>query len=154
MIPSRLPLEGGCRCGAVRVVLEAPPLLTAACHCTGCRRMSGSAFALTALVPPAAFRVTAGETVPAGLQGPALQHQACPRCKSWMFTRIVGVEAFLNLRPAVLDDDGWFVPFIETMTREKLPWASTPARHRFAGFPAMKELPALIAEFAEAAGGS
>jgi len=42
-----LPWEGGCRCGAVRLRVTKPPLLTGICHCTGCRRMSGSAFSLT-----------------------------------------------------------------------------------------------------------
>ena len=39
--------EGGCRCGRVRLRVEAPPLITMACHCTGCQRMSASAFSLT-----------------------------------------------------------------------------------------------------------
>lgn len=150
MKPPRLPLTGGCRCGAVRVELSAMPLLTAACHCTGCQRMSGSAFSLTAMVPPAGFRVTAGAMVAGGAQGPALTHRFCPSCKTWMFTRIAGVEAFLNLRPSVLDDHAWFTPFVETMTREKLPWATTPARHRYEGFPAMDDLPALFAAYAVA----
>jgi len=69
---------------------------------------------------------------------------------SWMFTRIAGLDAFLNVRPSLLDDPRWFSPFIEAMTREKLPWAETPARHRFEGFPAMEDLPRLMAEFAAA----
>lgn len=150
MRPRHLPLPGGCRCGAVRVELSAAPLLTAACHCTGCRRMSGSAFSLTAMVPPGGFRVTAGETVTGGAHGPDLSHQLCPRCGTWMFTRVTGVDAFLNLRPSVLDDHAWFVPFMETMTREKLPWATTPAPHKFEGFPGMDELPALMAAYAVA----
>ncbi len=145
-----LPLAGACRCGHVRIEVAAPPLLTAACHCAGCQRMSASAFSLTAMIPPGAFRVTAGGPVIGGLRGPDLHHHFCPRCMTWMFTRVAGVDAFLNLRPSVLDDRSWFVPYIETMTRQRLPWVQTPARHRFEAFPSMEELAALMEEFARA----
>ena len=54
----RLPWEAGCRCGQVRLKLSAPPLLTAACHCTGCQRMTASAFSLSIAVPSEGFAVT------------------------------------------------------------------------------------------------
>ena len=149
MKPSKLPLAGSCRCGKVTIEIGAPPIMTAACHCTGCQTMSGSAFSLTVMVPAAAFAVMRGEPVIGGLKGPQLHHNFCPDCMTWMFTRIEGLD-FVNVRPSVLDDRIWFAPFIETMTREKLAWACTPARHSYEGFPAMEELPALLAEFASA----
>lgn len=150
MKPSRLPLTGACRCGQVRVEISAPPLITAACHCRGCQSMSSSAFSLTAIMPADGFRVTEGTPVIGGLHGPELHHFCCPRCMTWMFTRVEGFDGFVNVRPTLLDDHDWFVPFIETMTKEKLPWAETPARHRFEGFPPMEEFGQLIAEYAAA----
>ncbi|WP_339738831.1 GFA family protein [uncultured Maricaulis sp.] len=146
-----LPLKGTCRCGDVGVELTAPPLMTAACHCTGCQKMSASAFSITAMVPPDGFAVTRGQTERGGLGEGPIDHRCCPRCLTWMFTRIEGVDGFINIRPTMFDDTSWFTPFIETMTQEKLAWATTPARHSFAGFPPMDALPALIAEFAETA---
>ena len=66
----KLPWEGGCRCGRVRLRVTEPPLLASACHCTGCQRMSSSAFSLTLTVPSGGFEVTAGEPVVGGLHGP------------------------------------------------------------------------------------
>lgn len=66
----RLPLSGQCRCGEVRVEVTAEPLMTAACHCTGCQSMSSSAFSLTAMIPSSGFKVTQGEPVIGGLHGP------------------------------------------------------------------------------------
>jgi hypothetical protein len=40
----KLPWQGGCRCNQVRFDISRPPLLTMACHCTGCQRMSASAY--------------------------------------------------------------------------------------------------------------
>ena len=142
-----LPWDGGCRCGRVRLRVSAPPLVTMACHCTGCQRMSSSAFSLSIAIPSQGFEVTQGEPVIGGLHGEA-HHFFCPWCMSWMFTRIEGFDDFVNLRPTMLDDTRWVVPFVETCTSEKLPWATTPAVHSYAKFPAMEEYAALVADFA------
>jgi hypothetical protein len=146
-----LPIEGACRCGRTRIRVSAAPFMTAACHCVGCQRMAASAFSLTAMVPTEGFEVTQGEPVIAGLKGPDLQHNFCPECMTWMFTRIAGA-GFVNVRPTMFDDVAWFEPFIETCTAEKLAWATTPARHRFEAFPPVETYESLMREFAEAVG--
>jgi hypothetical protein len=47
---------GGCHCGAVRYEVEGEPLRVGLCHCTDCRKTSGSAFTLYAVWPRSAFR--------------------------------------------------------------------------------------------------
>jgi hypothetical protein len=49
----------------------------------------------------------------------------------------------------MMNDAQAFSPFIETYTDEKLPWAATPAVHRFNKFPSPESYPALLSEFAE-----
>jgi hypothetical protein len=82
--------------------------------------------------------VISGAPVIGGLHG-ATRHYFCPHCMSWMFSRHEGLDSFVNLRATMLDDTDWFVPFIETMAREKLSWATTPAIRSFDGFPAFDE---------------
>ncbi|MDT9598947.1 GFA family protein [Sphingosinicella rhizophila] len=147
-----LPQEGGCRCGKVRIRISAPPLLMMACHCTGCQRMSSSAYSLSAAIPSEGFEIVSGEPVIGGLHGEA-RHYFCGYCMSWMFTRAPGLDWFVNIRPTMLDDSGWFVPYIETWTSEALPWATTPAIHSFSALPSMDEFAALTASYAEWASG-
>lgn len=142
------PWEGGCRCGQVRVKVSAPPLLSMACHCTGCQRMTASAFSLSVAIPDAGFAVTAGEPVVGGLHG-AARHYFCPHCMSWMFTRPDGDLGFVNLRTTMLDDPTPFPPFVETYTSEKLAWAQTPAAHSYPEFPPFEAFEGLIREYAE-----
>jgi len=144
-----LPMEGGCRCGAVRFRISLPPLMTMACHCAGCQKMSGSAFSTTVMVPTAGFAVIAGEPVIGGLHGPQARHHHCDWCKSWLFTRIEPEMGFVNVRGGALDSPDRFAPFLESWTREKLPWAETGARHSFPEFPAPEDYGRLLAEFAE-----
>lgn len=143
----KLPWEGRCRCGQVVVRVTQPPIMSSACHCTGCQRMSASAFSLTLMLPARGFEVVAGEPVVGGLHG-GTRHMFCGHCMSWMFTRPEGLDWLVNLRPTMLDDSVWFEPFIETQTAEKLPWAKAPAAHSFARFPEPSAYEALMREFA------
>ena len=141
----KLPWDGGCRCGETRIRLSMPPLITMACHCTGCQTMSASAFSLSIAVPSDGFEVVAGGPVPGGLTRD--QHYFCPSCKSWMYTRPKGLDWFVNVRPTMLDEHSWYAPFVETFTGEKLPWATTAAAHSYSRFPEMSEFDTLIAAF-------
>ncbi|MDP3174465.1 MAG: GFA family protein [Phenylobacterium sp.] len=64
-----LPWTGACRCAQVRLTISAPPLLTMACHCTECQKMTSSAFSLSAAIPADGFAVVQGEPVIGGLHG-------------------------------------------------------------------------------------
>lgn len=143
------PWTGGCRCGQVRFAITAAPMLTMACHCTGCQKMSASAFSLSVAIPIGGFALTDGEPAIGGLHNPDLRHNFCPHCMTWMFTEPKGAP-FVNVRATLLDDTAGFEPFIETCTSEKPPWATTPAVHSFPRFPAMDEYAGLIQAFAAA----
>ena len=141
--------QGSCRCGQVQLTVHGRPLITMACHCTGCQRMTASAFSLSSLYPEGAVTVSGTEPVLGGLHGDT-QHFCCPHCKSWVFTRAEMMGPFVNVRSTMLDDAASYVPFVDTMTSEKLPWVTTPAVHRFDTFPAMDQFGALMAEYASA----
>ncbi len=142
-----LPREGGCRCGRVRFKVTKAPLVTMACHCTGCQKMSSSAFSLSAAIPADGFEVLEGETVIGGLHGEDTAHHFCAWCMTWLFTRPKGLEWMINLRPTMFDNTAGIAPFIETFTSEKLPFAQTGAVHSFDRFPPMETMQELVAEY-------
>ena len=147
MSQPKLPLDGACRCGRVKIRISAPPLITMACHCTGCQRMSGSAYSLSAAIPTEGFAVIEGEPVVACANAEA-GHHFCPDCMTWMFTRPAGLDFFVNVRPTMLEETGWYSPFIETYTSEKLAWATTPAEHSYEKFPEMDDFGPLLGAYA------
>lgn len=147
-----LPADGGCRCGAVRFRITQAPLITGVCHCRGCQRMTGGAYSATVTIPEGGFAVSTGETRRGGTREGWHQHEHCPDCMSWVFTRFdVAEMPFVNVRATMLDDASWFAPFIETQTAEALPWALVAAPHSFPRFPEEADYPALMATYAEAA---
>jgi hypothetical protein len=143
-----LPLHGECRCAKVTLRITAAPLITMACHCKGCQRMSSSDYSLSVAVPTESFEVTQGEPVIGGLHGP-LQHYFCGYCMTWMFTRPPGMDWFVNVRAPLLDQAEHLAPYIETCTQEKLPWAVTPAVRSYPSFPPLDEIPKLIEAYAK-----
>ena len=49
--------EGGCQCGAVRWRASGPPLMTAVCHCSMCRRAHAAPAVAWAMFSDAQVRV-------------------------------------------------------------------------------------------------
>jgi hypothetical protein len=124
-------------------------MLTMACHCKGCQRMTGSAFSLSAMYQATAFEVTAGEPVIGGMKAfPA--HYVCPTCSSWVFTRIASPTGDLvNVRATMFEGLDHAPPFIETCCDEKLDWVNVGAVHSFDQFPPRETFGALVQEFME-----
>jgi hypothetical protein len=146
----KLPWEAHCRCGRVRLQVSAPPLLTLACHCEGCQRMTASAYSLSIAVPAPAFEVIEGTPEIGGLHG-ASRHYHCPHCKSWMFTRPEGMDELVNVRASLLDVPTlheWFRPWVETHTAEAFGWAKTGAKHSFEKLPEEGAWGPMIADYA------
>jgi hypothetical protein len=144
----KLPWTARCRCDRVHLRVTMPPMMTMACHCTGCQRMTASAYSLSLALPTAGLEVVRGEPVLGGLQGKS-RHYHCPFCKSWLFTRPEGLDDLVNLRATMLDDHAWFAPFVETATAEGFAWATTGAAHSFQDIPAAGAWGPLLAAFAE-----
>ena len=56
----KLPITGGCNCGAVRYEVTAPLVRASYCHCRRCQRRSGAAASAQAHPAPGTFRIVAG----------------------------------------------------------------------------------------------
>src|SRR3954452_12993680 len=56
----KLPLTGGCNCGAVRYEVVAPLIRASYCHCKRCQRRTGTAASAQAHPAPGTFRITSG----------------------------------------------------------------------------------------------
>lgn len=142
----KLPWSAHCRCERIRMRVTKPPLLTMACHCAGCQRMTASAYSLSVAIPTDGFEVE-GEPVIGGMHG-ASRHYHCPHCKSWLFTRPEGMDELVNVRASMLDEHAWYAPYVETCTAEGYAWAKTGAAHSFPNIPPGGAFAPLIAEFA------
>ncbi len=125
------PREGGCQCGAIRYVVDGPPALVFACHCTACQRRSGSAFTVSLIVPDRQFRLTRGTPKPqtrTADSGGTLTHWFCADCGTPILgmRRGAGTEFFQTVRLGTLDDASGLRPTVHTWTRSAQDWVAIP----------------------------
>jgi len=121
----RLPLTGGCACGAIRYECTAAPLASLNCHCRDCQRETGSAFAAIVIVPAAAFRIVRGEPKRFGVTADsgATTHRAfCGACGSPLYGEPERRPEMRTLRVGSLDDPSGFRPARDIYTASAQPW--------------------------------
>ncbi len=111
--------EGGCLCGAVRYVVESPPVNERICHCRLCQKALGASFNARLLFRDTHVRLSG----PAGRfrSSPALERGFCRECGTTVFSarRSAGV---IGLTAGSLDDPGQFRPDMHFWTSSRQPW--------------------------------
>ena len=123
-----LPVTGGCQCGRVRYVLNAPPITLYCCHCTECQRQSSSAFGMSMRLRMEDVEVT-GELARysrKGVSGGALLCDFCPHCGVRLFHRRENYGTHASLKAGSLDDTSWLVPAGHIWTGSKQKWVVIP----------------------------
>jgi hypothetical protein len=107
---------GGCLCGAVRYSVRGDPVHVRRCHCTGCRKESGSAFTVYAHWPRETFEIT-GEV--ASYDGRSF----CPRCGSRLLDTDDAGGSLVEIRIGSLDDAPFELkPDTETWVKRRESW--------------------------------
>jgi len=118
--------EGGCLCGAVRFSFDVTPAMVAACHCTDCRRQSGSAYSMNVGVPTAALNLSGKPKVfehPGG-SGQTVHRHFCGDCGSPIASEIDVMPGMSFVKAGTLDDPSWVKPGVEVWCDSKLAWST------------------------------
>jgi hypothetical protein len=143
-----LPWFASCLCGRVKMRISAPPVMSAACHCAGCQKLSSGPYSLSLMLPAQGFEVLEGATEIGGLHKPDAQHHYCPHCKSWLYTTAEFLQGMVNFRPTMLEDASWVVPFVDMMVAEKLPGVVSGAVRSYPGWAPPEDYGPLMQAFA------
>ncbi|MBV8849063.1 MAG: GFA family protein [Methylobacteriaceae bacterium] len=122
----KLPLIGGCACGAVRYEVSGQPLMVTICHCTICQKRTGSAFSMNMLVLRDDFSLVKGQTIsrelPTGGSHPNIQH-ICEHCFVRTHTQPIEHPRLVFVRPGTLDRPDAVEPIVQIWNRNARPWA-------------------------------
>jgi hypothetical protein len=119
-------IHGSCLCGTVKFELTPPSAVFRYCHCSRCRKATGTAHAANLFVPKAQFRWLSGESTLKKFDLPGAKRFAvafCTACGTRMPHQVTGMENML-IPAGVLDGEpdrqpdgsifwgsraGWFV---------------------------------------------
>lgn len=118
--------EGGCLCGSVRYTLKGAPRATAVCHCTHCRKQSGSVFSFNLVMRESDYEQI-GETalfVDTGDSGHPVNRHFCANCGSPIYATINTAPNKIILKAGTLDDLEGLRPQAEIYTQTAQPWVN------------------------------
>ena len=116
--------RGSCLCGAVRFVVEGPPLRCHNCHCLRCRRARAAAYASNLFIASDGVRFTRGEDLVTSYKLPEAKffgQDFCRLCGSPVprFDRERGI---MIVPMGSLDDDPGIRPMRHIFVGSKAPW--------------------------------
>ncbi|MBF9033209.1 aldehyde-activating protein [Rhodobacterales bacterium HKCCE2091] len=144
-----LPLTGGCQCGAVRYRITAAPVTCYTCHCSACRRQSGSAFGMSLQVPDGGVELdgpTARLSATGGSGRPAT-HTFCTGCGTRITHQIEG-RPVIVVKPGTLDDPTWIRPAGHIFTASRAAWVQGAAEGEL-DYPDVPDMPELHRRWSE-----
>lgn len=119
---------GGCLCGGVRYEATLPFRRANICHCSRCRKHSGSIGLVQGRVAREQFRLLQGEElirVWAPEDGGAVK-AFCVRCGSSLFGHRWPEGEEISIRLGTLDDDPGFRPSYHAFTGDVPAWDEVP----------------------------
>lgn len=128
-------VNGGCLCSGVKFTYSGGVGPAGYCHCTDCRRCTGSAYTLSVRFAASNFEIERGNLgnfTKVGESGQALTRHFCKDCGSPIYTSSEGHPEFLFVKAGVIEDPSLVRPVREIWTRSRVPWAEIP--HNMASF--------------------
>jgi hypothetical protein len=118
--PNRM-LTGKCLCGQVEYAVEDAFVYARNCHCSNCRRATGSAFKPFAGIEREKLSITRGSKNLL-LYGEELAHDAhCGKCGSLLYS-VVREGKFLHITLGTLVDEPSIRPSAHIFVGSKAPW--------------------------------
>jgi hypothetical protein len=124
-------LQGGCTCGLVRYRLKKKPITVNACHCRFCQRLSGSAFALNAMIETEYVEMI-GKGEPELIHIPTdlserTRAWRCPTCSVLLFNdHMLMNENIRFVRVGTLEEGERLPPDAHYFVSRKHPWIVVP----------------------------
>ena len=116
-------MGGGCLCGAVRFEITGPFLRAGHCHCSRCRRHSGTAVCTQGRVLRERFRLLSGEHhVRAYRDGGHAVKAFCTTCGASLFGGTWPDGPEVSIRLGAMDGDPGIRPQAHTFVASRAPW--------------------------------
>jgi hypothetical protein len=120
-------VSGGCLCGSVRFRVCGPIAPAAYCHCSDCRKCTGSAFNISVAVAMANFKLVSGHPkgfTKAADSGNELTRHFCGECGSPILTSSPRHPDRVYVKAGAFDDPSVVAPLYQSWVSSSVPWST------------------------------
>ncbi|MCP5358878.1 MAG: GFA family protein [Pseudomonadales bacterium] len=115
--------DGSCLCGKVKYKLLGEPGAFGYCHCTSCRKASGSAHAANAPIDRSLFQIIQGKSHIREYESSLGKFRAfCTNCGSPLYAYLTEAPDVLRVRLGTIDTPFMGQPQAHTWVSDKAPW--------------------------------
>lgn len=117
--------EGGCLCGAVRIMIDAEPMAARQCWCRLCQYLGAGSGTVNVVFPTDAVTITGDVRWHASIadSGNAMRRGFCPQCGTPIFSMAESRPYQTIIRAGALDDPGLIGPQAVIWTDAAPTWA-------------------------------
>jgi hypothetical protein len=117
------PVRGSCLCGGVRFEITAPFRRANYCHCSRCRKHSGSGALAQGRVPREGFKLlSGGELIEVFRPPDGMAKAFCRRCGASLFGGTWPEGPEVSIRLGALEDDPGIRPQYHSFVESKAAW--------------------------------
>jgi len=117
-------MKGSCFCGSVSFEIDGAIHSPRYCHCTTCRKFSGTAYAAWGLVSTSEMTVTVSTGGVTKYDSGGGSRVFCTSCGSPVWYEPADLMQFRGIPLGAIDDGDVPVPQMHVWTRSKVPWVS------------------------------
>ncbi len=119
-----------CACGQASITVNSEPVMHGICHCTNCKRRTGSAFGISAYFDRNAVVAQQGQTTVYAFHHAAQNHDQerhfCPTCGTTLFWTVSTLPGQIGIAGGCFADGGLSEPGYSVTDKKREPWLTLP----------------------------
>jgi hypothetical protein len=117
-----------CTCGSATISVSGEPRMHAICHCTDCKRRTGSAFGISIYFLRENVTDTTGEMLVYAVRRRDDDQEAhfCKKCGTTLFWYTAARPHLIGIAGGCFPDESLGEPTISAKNAQKLPWVGLP----------------------------
>ncbi len=123
-------ITGSCLCGHIKYEYTGEPGPSSYCHCSDCKKVTGSAFIVSVRFETDFFSIITGNSTKSHTKiadsGNSITRDFCPNCGSPIFTKSPNNPEHIWVRAGTLNDSSFIKPAHQSWTDSKVDWADIP----------------------------
>ena len=123
-----------CACGSASISVSGEPRLHGVCHCTNCKRRTGSAFGVSVYFLRSDVTEISGEMLVYAFHHPTENYDQerhfCSKCGTTLFWYTSARPHLIGIAAGCFPDESFGVPTISGTSSKKLPWVELPSSCR------------------------